>query len=404
MFAPALKDRIADAIDAYVRMMEENGFNPQNIHYCKQLSNAFRSRGIDRGTYLWAVIRPNTNWSVGANGIDAGVAAYIQDKTKFDILDHYLDLDIKRMQTQDIDENDEMFSTNRTLAQRIGDAFVERGESDLDWAETLTGDERHGDYAHELKLRGVKFIETGKTFNERGVQAGLMELMLIDHEARQQFYNYMKEVEGWDLEQTIHQLIGGLNESEDDGLFAKTPVEKFVDGLRAYQKTIEQDIEQQHPSWADHPHTVEQRRIITRVQILIEQISNPQSMLQGLNLLAKYINSPTGSWTSDIEEFLFDHKFPTIIDMLQRYDDKLNESVDDMFSEPRNVASFDKFFNKFVPDASEDLLDDFAGYLYDLETPEAIDMINERIPDDIMITHARWDDDKEDWYFTFKRL
>jgi hypothetical protein len=401
MFASPLHERIGIALQQLAKELRQYQNSEQSAWYCNNLGNIFCSKGLDKGVWAWRAYRPSSR----EGGIDITVQHVIKERTGFDIADYYLDLMSRRGRDDELDESDDdMFSTNRTLAQRIGDAFIDRGESDLDWADTLTGDERHGDYAHELKLRGVKFIETGKAFNDRGIQAGLMELMLIDHEARQQFYNFMKEVEGWDIEQTIQQLIGGLNESEDDGLFAKTPAEKFVDGLRAYQNTIEQDIAQQHPSWADHPHTVEQRRILTRVQILIEQISNQQTMLQGLNLLAKYINSSNGGWTSDIEEFLLDNKFPTIYDMLTRYSDRLDESADEMFSEPRNVASFDKFFNKFVPDASEDLLDDFAGYLYDLETPEAIDKINERIPDNIMITHARWDDDKDDWYFTFKRL
>jgi len=203
----------------------------------------------------------------------------------------------------------------------------------------------------------------------------------------------------WDL-RTKKPFIA---ESEDD-MFAKTPIEKFVDGLRAYQKTIEQDLSQQHPSWADHPHTVEQRRILTRVQILVDQISNPRTMLQGLTLLASYINSTTGSWTSDIEEFLVDNKYPTIIDMLQRYENNLSEGADPMFSTSvRNVASFDTLFDEIIPGIDDDMKDDFAGYLYDFDTPEAIDMINERIPDNIMINNAYWNDEKEDWVFTFKK-
>lgn len=195
-----------------------------------------------------------------------------------------------------------------------------------------------------------------------------------------------------------------ISESEDE-MFARTPIEKFADGITAYVKSKQRDIDQQHPSWEDHWMTAEDKRIIARLRVILGFLNDPKTRMHGLNSFARIINGTENTnWIIDVEDFLSDNKYPTIVDMLQRYDDQLNEGADPMFSTSvRNVASFDTLFDEIIPDIDDDMKDDFAGYLYDFDTPEAVDKINERIPDNITITNAYWNDEKEDWVFTFKK-
>ena len=196
----------------------------------------------------------------------------------------------------------------------------------------------------------------------------------------------------------------GLTE-DDDSMFAQTPIEKFVDGLKAYIKAEEGYLAQQHPSWVDDPHTVNKKRIITRVQIIIEQVGNPTTRLDGLNQLVQYINSPVSGhlgWIYDIDEFLADNKFPTIEFILDRYSGQLNEDVDNMFStEKRKWISFDELFRDQL-DFNEEQRDDIAGWLYDFDTPVAIDLINEVTGGNVVVTDAYFDDDKDDWFFKYR--
>lgn len=115
--------------------------------------------------------------------------------------------------------DDDMFKSGPNLTQKLGSALINYGEGVLVYADDLVNstDPETRDYVSDLKSKAATYIRAGQAFEDKGMQAGIMEWVLIDISDREEFVDYTKEVDNWDPTEIINSHLGL---KEEDDMFA----------------------------------------------------------------------------------------------------------------------------------------------------------------------------------------
>lgn len=110
------------------------------------------------------------------------------------------------------EEDDDMFSNEPRVFQKIGGSIENYAEGYIEMGRDLkySQDESVAEYSGELIKNGKAMLRAGQAF-QRGMQAGLLEWVLVDRDARESYYTFCREVENWDAEKIINDYAG-LNE------------------------------------------------------------------------------------------------------------------------------------------------------------------------------------------------
>jgi hypothetical protein len=120
-----------------------------------------------------------------------------------------------------VTETDDMFSNEPRHFQRLGTSIENYGEGYLEMGRDVrySQDEAVHEYAGDLIRNGKAMLAAGAAF-QKGMQAGLVQWVLVDRDVREDYYNYCREVENWDAEALINEHVGL---TEEDDMFAKRP-------------------------------------------------------------------------------------------------------------------------------------------------------------------------------------
>lgn len=137
--------------------------------------------------------------------------------------------------------NDDMFTTGPNLSQKLGDALLRYGDGVLMYADDLKGsdDPDTRDYVSELLSKGAAFVRAGKAFDAKGLQAGIMEWVLIDREYRDEFYNYVREVEDWNPEELINGHLGLTEDAAGVGVVSNSKDPRYVMATMGDQNDVD---------------------------------------------------------------------------------------------------------------------------------------------------------------------
>lgn len=145
-------------------------------------------------------------------------------------IEQYMKQDPHNPLNQLSEEDDDMFATGPNLSQKLGDALLRYGDGVLMYADDLktSKDPDTRDYVSELLSKGAAFVRAGKAFDAKGLQAGIMEWVLIDREYRDEFYNYVREVEDWNPEELINGHLGLTEEAAGVGVVSNSKDPRYV--------------------------------------------------------------------------------------------------------------------------------------------------------------------------------
>jgi hypothetical protein len=145
-------------------------------------------------------------------------------------IEQYMKQDPHNPLNQLSEEDDDMFATGPTVSQKLGDALLRYGDGVLMYADDLktSKDPDTRDYVSELMSKGAAFVRAGKAFDAKGLQAGIMEWVLIDREYRDEFYNYVREVEDWDPEELINGHLGLNEDAAGVGVVSNSKDPRYV--------------------------------------------------------------------------------------------------------------------------------------------------------------------------------
>jgi hypothetical protein len=139
------------------------------------------------------------------------------------------------------ESDDDMFTTGPNLSQKLGDALLRYSDGVLMYADDLKGsdDPDTRDYVSELLSKGAAFVRAGKAFDAKGLQAGIMEWVLIDREYRDEFYNYVREVEDWNPEELINGHLGLNEEAAGVGVVSNSKDPRYVMATTGDQNDVD---------------------------------------------------------------------------------------------------------------------------------------------------------------------
>jgi len=139
------------------------------------------------------------------------------------------------------ESDDDMFTTGPNLSQKLGDALLRYGDGVLMYADDLktSNDPDTRDYVSELMSKGAAFVRAGKAFDAKGLQAGIMEWVLIDREYRDEFYNYIREVEDWNPEELINGHLGLNEEAAGVGVVSNSKDPRYVMATMGDQNDVD---------------------------------------------------------------------------------------------------------------------------------------------------------------------
>jgi hypothetical protein len=187
------------------------------------------------------------------SGMRAGIAELggLVDPSSWDDLtelaaDYNIDLNelMNRYDAGSLSESDDdMFSAGPNLTQKLGDALTRYGDGVLMYADDLKGsdDPDTRDYVSELKAKGGAYVSAGAAFEYRGMQAGIMEWVLIDRDAREEFINYTKEVENWNPEEVINGHLGLAEDAAGVGVVKNSKDPRYVMATMGDQNDVTAD-------------------------------------------------------------------------------------------------------------------------------------------------------------------
>lgn len=127
-------------------------------------------------------------------------------------------------------EDNDMFSTGPNLTQKLGDALIRYGDGVLMYADDLDGSEDPDtrDYVSILKSKAAAYIRAGNAFEHKGMQAGIMEWVLIDRDDRDEFITHAEEVENWNPEEIINGHLGLSEDAAGVGVVKNSKDPRYV--------------------------------------------------------------------------------------------------------------------------------------------------------------------------------
>ena len=140
-------------------------------------------------------------------------------------------------------EDNDMFSTGPNLTQKLGDALIRYGDGVLMYADDLDGSEDPDtrDYVSILKSKAAAYIRAGNAFEHKGMQAGIMEWVLIDRDDRDEFITHAEEVENWNPEEIINGHLGLSEDAAGVGVVKNSKDPRYVMATMGDQNDVTAD-------------------------------------------------------------------------------------------------------------------------------------------------------------------
>ena len=177
-----------------------------------------------RQTAQFARGRPANQKSLGQIAVELNRRGYPEPDTMLKHLYGKVKSAIK-------ETDDDMFSNEPRHFQRLGTSIENYGEGYLEMGRDVqySQDEAVHEYAGDLIRNGKAMLAAGAAF-KKGMQAGLVQWVLVDRDVREDYYNYCREVEDWDPEELI---IGHLGLTEEDDMFAPSARTKTEQAIKS---------------------------------------------------------------------------------------------------------------------------------------------------------------------------
>lgn len=144
-------------------------------------------------------------------------------------LDQYMARDPHNPFKQVNEEDDDMFSAEPRQFQKLGDSIENYAEGYIEMGRDVqySQDEAVAEYAGDLIRNGKAMLRAGQSF-QRGMQAGLVEWVLVDSDTRESYYTFCREVEGWDAEALINDYVGLNEEAAGVGVVSNSKDPRYV--------------------------------------------------------------------------------------------------------------------------------------------------------------------------------
>jgi len=177
-----------------------------------------------RQTAQFARGRPANQKSLGQIAVELNRRGYPEPDTMLKHLYGKVKSAIK-------ETDDDMFSNEPRHFQRLGTSIENYGEGYLEMGRDVqySQDEAVHEYAGDLIRNGKAMLAAGAAF-KKGMQAGLVQWVLVDRDVREDYYNYCREVEDWDPEELI---TGHLGLTEEDDMFAPSARTKTEQAIKS---------------------------------------------------------------------------------------------------------------------------------------------------------------------------